>query len=298
MQIADVIRGWKEAHNQGDVARIVALYSDQCIIKDPLLAAPVRGKKAIHERTSAFFTAFQNSRVTTTAPVISGWSAAFEWVLVGTQTGPFQCGGLPWTIAPTGRDVCVTGSTFTKHDSSGLVIEENDYWDVSHITMLDLNLPVRSDLEFLNLVHSALRRSDVCSTPLVLGDVVVDFSARRAASGPVHLDLTHREFELLRYLADRPHLVVSRDELLQAVWGYRGSGTTRVVDQTVARLRRKIERSPAEPQFLHTARGDGYYLAVERASSPQGTKKAPATRGGPALKARRRSAALRHAHSR
>jgi DNA-binding response OmpR family regulator len=68
---------------------------------------------------------------------------------------------------------------------------------------------------------------------------------------------------MLRYLAERPNSIVHRDELLQIIWGHADVPyTDRAVDQAVLRLRKKIESNPREPQFLHTAHGDGYYLAL------------------------------------
>ena len=77
--------------------------------------------------------------------------------------------------------------------------------------------------------------------------------------------LTHREFELLRYLAERRDKVVHRDELLREVWGYiDATVTTRSVDQTVLRLRKKIEPDPHHPEFIRTVHGDGYCLSGTR----------------------------------
>ena len=117
--------------------------------------------------------------------------------------------------------------------------------------------------ELLARIHAVLRRSRTFDSRLVLGDVVVDFSARTALHGALELDLTHRDFEILQYLAARPHTIVSRDELLRAVWGYPDSAATRAVDHAIARLRKKIEEKPHRPRFIHTVHGDGYYLAPE-----------------------------------
>jgi DNA-binding response OmpR family regulator len=73
--------------------------------------------------------------------------------------------------------------------------------------------------------------------------------------------LTHREFELLQYLAARAGRVVYRNELLRAVWGYPdNSAYTRAVDHAIARLRKKIEAEPDAPRFILTVHGDGYSL--------------------------------------
>ncbi|MFA5637807.1 MAG: response regulator [Anaerovoracaceae bacterium] len=74
------------------------------------------------------------------------------------------------------------------------------------------------------------------------------------------LELTLREFELLRYLAERENKVFSREQLLLEVWGYEYFGDVRTVDVTVRRLREKLENDPAEPTYVMTKRGIGYYF--------------------------------------
>jgi DNA-binding response OmpR family regulator len=117
--------------------------------------------------------------------------------------------------------------------------------------------------ELLARIHAVLRRTRPFATQLTLGDVTIDFSTRKATRGLLELDLTHRDFEILQYLANRPHTIVSRDELLRAVWGYPDSAATRAVDHAIARLRKKIEEKPHRPRYIHTVHGDGYYLAPD-----------------------------------
>ncbi|MBR3324485.1 MAG: response regulator transcription factor [Clostridia bacterium] len=74
-------------------------------------------------------------------------------------------------------------------------------------------------------------------------------------------DLTRREFEVLKYLAQKPGQVVSREDLLERVWGYEYFGDIRTVDVTVRRIREKIERNTSNPKILITKRGIGYYIA-------------------------------------
>jgi DNA-binding response OmpR family regulator len=95
---------------------------------------------------------------------------------------------------------------------------------------------------------------------VLLGDVVIDFKAMQATRGREVLHLTHRELELLRYLAEHQARVVQRDELLREVWGYPAMPATRSVDHAVARLRKKIEPDPRHPRYIHTVHGDGYQL--------------------------------------
>ena len=81
--------------------------------------------------------------------------------------------------------------------------------------------------------------------------------------GRDEIHLTHREFEVLRYLAERSEKIVHRDELLREVWGYLDvPAASRSVDHAIARLRRKIEVDPRHPRFIRTAHGDGYTLSL------------------------------------
>jgi two-component system, OmpR family, response regulator VicR len=74
------------------------------------------------------------------------------------------------------------------------------------------------------------------------------------------IELTHREFELLHYLAKHVGQVMTREHLLQTVWGYDYFGDVRTVDVTIRRLREKIEDNPSHPTWIVTRRGVGYYL--------------------------------------
>src|SRR5699024_12247442 len=76
-----------------------------------------------------------------------------------------------------------------------------------------------------------------------------------------HIDLTHREFELFYYLARHIGQVMTREDLLETVWGYDYFGDVRTVDVTVRRLREKIEEDTSNPDRIVTRRGVGYYLS-------------------------------------
>jgi DNA-binding response OmpR family regulator len=117
--------------------------------------------------------------------------------------------------------------------------------------------------ELMARVHNVLRRSSPEVPQLVLGRVTIDFLTMTARHGRDPLHFTHREFRLLQYLAERPGRVVSRHELLRAVWGYPDMPATRLVDNAVARVRKKLEPDPANPRFVHTVHGDGYTITPE-----------------------------------
>ena len=114
--------------------------------------------------------------------------------------------------------------------------------------------------ELLARVHAVLRRTSPRADILTLGDVEIDFRHLRATKAKKPLSLTDREFEILRHLAGREGRLVTREELLQLVWGYREPMVTRAVDSFVFRLRRKIEPDPHHPRYIRTAHGDGYRL--------------------------------------
>ena len=94
--------------------------------------------------------------------------------------------------------------------------------------------------------------------PITSGALVIDEASYSARINGRHLDLTYKEFELLKYLAQHPGRVFTRANLLQEVWGYDYFGGTRTVDVHVRRLREKLEEEPAEPRFVQTVWGVGY----------------------------------------
>ena len=113
-------------------------------------------------------------------------------------------------------------------------------------------------------IRAALRRMErvtETSTPpaeLVFGDLVVRPGEGQVSRGGAPIDLTRIEFLLLVELAQHAGLLLSRDQLLERVWGYERMGDGRLVDAHVSRLRAKIEEHPGEPRYLLTVRGLGY----------------------------------------
>jgi two-component system alkaline phosphatase synthesis response regulator PhoP len=116
--------------------------------------------------------------------------------------------------------------------------------------------------ELLARVRAILRRTEGGKRRLAryrFADVELDFEVYRATRAGQALEMSPREFELLRYLIERKGDTVSRDQLLEDVWGYVAPGETNTVDVFVSNLRRKLE-SEGEPRLLHTVRGAGYVL--------------------------------------
>ena len=94
-----------------------------------------------------------------------------------------------------------------------------------------------------------------------IGDLTIDLDKFEVKVKDEVIDLTLREFEVLKYLANQPGQVVTREVLLEKVWGYEYYGDIRTVDVTVRRIREKIEKDTSAPKILITKRGVGYYIA-------------------------------------
>lgn len=115
-------------------------------------------------------------------------------------------------------------------------------------------------MELIARVKALLRRTQ--STQQVdtihFDDILIDFKAYKAERAEKPLELSAREYRLLRYLVAKRGSVVTRDELLDEVWGYNSYPSTRTVDNHIARLRQKIEQDIEEPKHILTVHGVGY----------------------------------------
>jgi two-component system, OmpR family, response regulator MprA len=117
--------------------------------------------------------------------------------------------------------------------------------------------------ELLARMRALLRRRPPRgSASLVVGDLRINPATREAHRGERQLELTAREFELLEHLMRNERIVVSRQSLLDEVWGYHPFAETNTVDVFISNLRRKLEQG-GEPRVLHTIRGAGYVLRDE-----------------------------------
>ncbi|WP_220730279.1 response regulator YycF [Leuconostoc carnosum] len=119
---------------------------------------------------------------------------------------------------------------------------------------------VKANLRSRKAVAQHGDESVVSTEDIELGDLVIHPQAYMVSKSGQDIELTHREFELLYYLAQHIGQVMTREHLLQQVWGYDYFGDVRTVDVTVRRLREKIEDNPSHPNWLATRRGVGYYL--------------------------------------
>ena len=115
--------------------------------------------------------------------------------------------------------------------------------------------------ELMARIHVQLRRTaseNAAIEKFRFGEVELDFKRQHASRAGQRLNLSAREFDILRYFVGRRGETVSRDELLDKVWGLRAYPLSRTVDNHIAKLRQKIELSPAEPEYLITVHGLGY----------------------------------------
>jgi DNA-binding response OmpR family regulator len=133
-----------------------------------------------------------------------------------------------------------------------------------------------SPRELLARVRRAMRRgvpaaadaapgNGASATPahelLIFGDTKIDFTSMVVTRGGKSLAFTAQEFKLLKYFARCPARVISRQELLNEVWGYENYPTTRTVDNHILRIRQKLEPDPARPRYFLTMHGTGYKFA-------------------------------------
>ena len=119
--------------------------------------------------------------------------------------------------------------------------------------------------ELLARIEALLRRvkPEVSSvTRFQFGDVEIDFERGEVRKGDAEVNLAAKELDLLHYLIDHRGSVVSRDELLEAVWEYQPGVSSRTIDVHVAWLRQKLEDAPQNPRHIHTVRGVGYRFAA------------------------------------
>lgn len=111
-----------------------------------------------------------------------------------------------------------------------------------------------------NLRRVTITESETANQMIYSDDLVIDPLRYEVRRNDKLIELTFREFEMVRYLAAKANQMVTREQLLRDVWGYEYIGDERTVDVTVRRVREKLEDNPGEPRFIKTKRGVGYYF--------------------------------------
>ncbi|KPN94481.1 response regulator YycF [Lysinibacillus sp. ZYM-1] len=140
----------------------------------------------------------------------------------------------------------------------GLEMGADDYVTKPFSTR-ELIARVKANMRRLQVVAPA-EEAEEESNEIVVGSLVIQPDAYLVMKRDEAIELTHREFELLHYLGKHIGQVMTREHLLQTVWGYDYFGDVRTVDVTIRRLREKIEDNPSHPAWIVTRRGVGYYL--------------------------------------
>ena len=119
-------------------------------------------------------------------------------------------------------------------------------------------------LELKARIRALLRRAGAsqkqASNTLTIGSISLDLDARNAYRGDELVDLTAKEFDVVEFLMRNPNRVYSREALLDTIWAYEYRSDIRTVDVHIRRLREKLELNPAEPQYIMTKWGVGYYF--------------------------------------
>ncbi|MBP1963831.1 MULTISPECIES: response regulator YycF [Paenibacillus] len=124
---------------------------------------------------------------------------------------------------------------------------------------------VKAHLRRQTKAQTAPSESDTQRNGMRIHALFIDNDMYMVYKDGVPLDLTHREFELIQYLAKNSGKVMTREHLLQAVWGFEYFGDVRTVDVTIRRLREKLETDPSRPEYIMTRRGLGYLMRSPKA---------------------------------
>ena len=140
----------------------------------------------------------------------------------------------------------------------GLELGADDYV-TKPFSNRELVARVKANLRRQSSTQSA-EQEEIETNDLQIGELVIHPDAYYVTKRDQTIELTHREFELLHYLARHVGQVMTREHLLEEVWDFDYLGDVRTVDVTIRRLREKIEDNPSHPNYIITRRGVGYYL--------------------------------------
>lgn len=138
----------------------------------------------------------------------------------------------------------------------GLELGADDYM-TKPFSLRELMARVKANIRRLNFANGS---GEGHGQIIKSGNLIIDLTRYEVRKSDRVIELTLREFELLKYLAKNPEQVFSRETLLEEVWGYEYYGDVRTVDVTVRRLREKIEDEPSVAKYVQTKRGVGYYF--------------------------------------
>ena len=141
----------------------------------------------------------------------------------------------------------------------GLELGADDYM-TKPFSIRELTARVKANLRRTVSENTAAVSSKNDGNIIVSGDLMINMERYEVQKRGQVIEITLREFELLKFLAMQPEKIFTRESLLENVWGYEYYGDVRTVDVTVRRLREKIEDDPGMPRYIVTKRGVGYYF--------------------------------------
>lgn len=144
----------------------------------------------------------------------------------------------------------------------GLELGADDYI-TKPFSVRELTARVKANMRRFNAEEARASQADAALERLEIGVFAIDPSTYEVTKNGVVVELTLREFELLKFLATQPNKIFSRETLLSSVWGYEFYGDVRTVDVTIRRLREKLEDDTSEPRYIKTKRGVGYYFNIK-----------------------------------
>ncbi|MEN6571474.1 MAG: response regulator transcription factor [Anaerolineaceae bacterium] len=143
----------------------------------------------------------------------------------------------------------------------GLEVGADDYM-TKPFSMRELDARVKAMLRRVRLMREEFggkpQEEPPSIPPLIFGNLVMDLDRHVVKMDNIELELNPKEYELLKYLLERPGKVISREKLIQDIWGWDFAGDSRTVDVHIRWLRQKIESDPSNPTRLVTVRGAGY----------------------------------------
>lgn len=141
----------------------------------------------------------------------------------------------------------------------GLELGADDYM-TKPFSIRELTARVKANLRRISTESSSSGNISGDANVIVSGDLTINMERYEVQKRGTVIEITLREFELLKFLAMQPEKIFTRESLLENVWGYEYYGDVRTVDVTVRRLREKIEDDPGMPRYIVTKRGVGYYF--------------------------------------
>lgn len=165
------------------------------------------------------------------------------------------------TLRAEGNNVPIIMITAREEETDkvfGLELGADDYI-TKPFSMRELLARVRTNMR--RAASMAPAAAEEPGDQIKVKDLVIDRTRRAVYKNGKKLELTQREYELIKFLAENPGRVMSREELMGSVWQYDYFGDLRAVDVAVRRLREKLEDNPSEPVYVMTKRGAGYYFA-------------------------------------